>query len=213
MTITKYPIDANLNILPPRTFTDAEWAALSDARKTALAPDGGLALRDGYDPGAPSYSPNTHTLAKGRTVTADAVTITYTLTAKPLADVHAAYKAMLNTDAENVRLKYITDGVGQAMTYQEKQAQATAVLATTEAEANAMTAQERTALYPTLAASVGIEASTLWACAQLVMARYEAFADLSNVIETTRLTGIKAIDDATTVDGARQAYEAVTWTV
>jgi len=193
----------------------ADWANYPAHKKAANDEkgDGHPVLRPIVDNGPPSYNPNTHTLAKDQTITADAVTITYTLTARALADVKTTYTNLLNTDAEAVRLKYLTPGVGQAMTYQEKQAQATAVLATTEAEANALTEAERTALYPTLAASVGIEAATLWQCATLVMARYEAFADWSNVIETTRLAGNKAISDATDVDGARQAYEAVTWTV
>lgn len=118
----------------------------------------------------------------------------------------------IDDDAEAVRLRYITPGSGMAMVYQEKFAQAQGVAALGEAAANAMTQAEREAQFPTLAASVGIEAPTLWACAQIVLERYAQFAALSLVIERARLSGKAAIAAATTAAEARAAYEAVTWT-
>lgn len=119
--------------------------------------------------------------------------------------------ARVDDDAERIRLRYLTPGSGMAMTYAEKRDQANAVHGLGQAAANAMTESERIAQFPTLAASVGLEAETLWDCAQLVIAKSEAWADLSNVIERTRLLGKKAISDASDAASARAAYEAITW--
>lgn len=118
---------------------------------------------------------------------------------------------LVDDDAERVRLRYITPGAGMAMTYQEKFAQAQAVNALGQEAANALTQQQREASFPTLSASVGIEAATLWACAQLVLTKYAQFAALSKVIEGTRLAGKKAISDASDAASAQAAYEAITW--
>ncbi len=117
----------------------------------------------------------------------------------------------VDEDAERVRLRYITPGVGQSMTYLEKHNQAIAVEALGETAANALSEQDRAAQFPTLAASVGIEAPTLWACAQLVILKYEAWAALSHVIERTRLLGKKSISDASDAAAAQAAYEAIAW--
>lgn len=119
----------------------------------------------------------------------------------------------VDDDAERVRLRYLTPGAGMAMTYAEKRDQANAVHGMGKDAANALTEAERIAQFPTLAASVGLEAQTLWECAQLVIAKSEAWADLSNVIERTRLLGKKAISDASDAASARAAYEAIEWTV
>lgn len=119
----------------------------------------------------------------------------------------------VDADAEAKRQKYLTPGAGMAMTYQEKHAQARAVDALGQTAANALTEAEREEQFPTLSASVGIEGATLWDCAQLVIQKYEQFADLSRVIERTRLQGKKAISDASDVASVRAAYEAIQWTV
>lgn len=131
----------------------------------------------------------------------------------PLDQIKLELKARIDADAERVRLGYITAGAGMALTYQEKFAQAQAVEALGEEAANALAEQERVAQFPTLSASVGIEADTLWGCAQLVISRYETFAALSGVIERIRLAGKKSISDASDAAGARAAYGAVTWTI
>lgn len=131
----------------------------------------------------------------------------------PLDTLKPHLKNMVDMDAEAVRLKYITPGAGMAMTYQEKHAQARAVVQIGQAAANALTESEREDQFPTLSASVGIEGVTLWDCAQIVIQRYEAFADLSRVIERTRLQGKKAISDASDAASARAAYEAIAWPV
>jgi len=126
--------------------------------------------------------------------------------------IKAEFIRKVNDDAERVRQRYVTPGAGQAITYQEKYKQAEAVDDLGQAAANALTPQQAAQQFPTLAASIGIEAETLWACAQLVVSRYEQFAELSGVIERIRLTGIKSISDASDAAAAQAAYEAITWT-
>ena len=66
-------------------------------------------------------------------------------------------------------------------------------------------------MFPTLSASVGIEAATLWDAALLVIARYEAWATISHSIERAKLGGKKAISDASDAAAAQAAYEAIIW--
>lgn len=128
-----------------------------------------------------------------------------------LADKKELLSEQVDADAERVRLRYITPGVGQSMTYLEKHNQAIAVEAMGEAAANALSEQDRTAQFPTLSASVGIEAATLWDCAQIVVQTYEAWAALSNQIERTRLMGKRSISLASDAAAAQAAYEAIAW--
>lgn len=128
-----------------------------------------------------------------------------------IAATRQFYMSQVDVDAENVRLRYITPGSGMAMTYQEKFAQAQAVSAMGETAANSMSVEDREAQFPTLSASVGIEAATLWGAAQRVLTAYAAFAQLSLVIERARLSGKKAVSDASDAAGVRAAYEAITW--
>lgn len=146
-------------------------------------------------------------------VEADQVRREWAVTHKPLDEVKTFFLRKIETDAEAARLKHITGGVGMAMTYQEKFAQAQAVQAMGKDAANALTKEAREAQFPTLSASVGLEADTLWDCAQLVLQRYTAFAQLSMMIERTRLSAKKAVSAAMTVAEAAAAYDAVTWPI
>lgn len=128
-----------------------------------------------------------------------------------LADVKKAYVLRVEQDAERERLKYITPGDGMMLTYQEKFAQAQGVLEMGEAAANALTQAEREAQFPTLSASVGIEGETLWACAQVVLEKYVQFAQVSMLIERSRLGGKKAIFNSGDEAAVVAAYEAITW--
>ena len=129
--------------------------------------------------------------------------------ALPLLKQHL--KAQVAADAEACRLKFVTPGSGKAMTYLEKHNQASAVLELGEAAANALTTEQCQQQFPTLAASVGVEAPALWSCAQIIIARYEAWATVSYAIERAELAGKKAISDASDAAAARAAYEAITW--
>ena len=118
----------------------------------------------------------------------------------------------VDVDAETYRLRYITPGDGMQMVYAEKFAQAQGVLGLGEKAADALSKDDREAQFPTLSASIGIEAETMWACAQLVLLKYAQFAQLSLRIERTRLEGKRAVALASDVTAAQAAYEAITWT-
>lgn len=132
-------------------------------------------------------------------------------TPETLDEIKSALKAGVDAHAELIRSIVMTGGPGQAMTYLEKHNQSQAVIELGEAAANALSEQDRRQQFPTLAASVGIEAASLFACAQLVTTRYETWADLSYEIERARLMGKKSIGDASDAAAARAAYEAITW--
>ena len=108
-------------------------------------------------------------------------------------------------------MQFLSPGVGQSLTYTEKHSQALAVHDMGEAAANAMTESARRADFPTLAASVGIEADTLWDCSQLVLTRYLHFASISYYIERARLSGKQLISIASDEAVAQAAYEAISW--
>jgi hypothetical protein len=156
-----------------------------------------------------AYPPNWLSLASAEDLTARGIT-KEPIPPPSVTDMKDELKRRVDDDAERVRLRYITPGVGMAMTYQEKKDQAVAVIAMGQASANAL-ANNGAAEFPTLSASVPIEAANLYAAAQLVIARYEAWAALSRLIESARLSGKKAISDASDAAAARAAYEAITW--
>jgi hypothetical protein len=128
-----------------------------------------------------------------------------------LADLKAQMKSRLASDAEVCRQQFITSGSGKAMSYLEKHNQAQAVIDLGEEAANALSEAERRATFPTLAASVELEAETLWDCAELIVTRYEAWATLSYTIERTEIAGKKSISDASDAASVRAAYEGITW--
>lgn len=128
-----------------------------------------------------------------------------------LDTIKADLKRKVDYDAEQVRMRYVTPGFGMALTYREKHEQALAVMSLGQSPANSLTEAEARAAYPTLAASIGIEAPTLWECAQLVIARYEAFANISHDIERVRLAAKALIGLASDAAAARAAYEAIQW--
>jgi hypothetical protein len=131
--------------------------------------------------------------------------------APDLAVTKAYYLKRIDQDAEACRLRFVTGGSGMAMTYQEKLAQARHVDGLGEAAAAALSGSEREAQFPTLAASIGLEAETLWACAQLVLQRYGQFVAVSMAIERTRLTAKLAVNDAKSVDAVKAAYPGAVW--
>lgn len=130
-----------------------------------------------------------------------------------LVSVKSEFCVQIDTDAEAVRLKHLSPGSGMALTYQEKFAQAQAVSAMGRDAANALSQAEREAQFPTLSASVGIEAPTLADAADLVLARYAQFARLSLHIERTRLSGKASIQAAPSEADVEAAYRAISWTL
>lgn len=145
------------------------------------------------------------------TVGASSVVRVWTEVAQPLANLKSALAEQIDAEAERCRMAYVTPGTGMAMTYREKLEQAEHVIAGGQAAADAMSAEAAKSAYPTLAASVGIEGATLWACAQIVWGKYQIWAQISHEIEKSRLAGKKAVSDAADAAAARLARAAVTF--
>lgn len=118
-----------------------------------------------------------------------------------LASLKVQLKVSVDTTAETERLKYITPGAGQAMTYQQKME---------EVRALAQDAVPDLANYPMLSAEIGVTAATLREVAAVVLAAYQQWQQVGAGIEGLRLRAKAAIDAAETVSAALEAAE-VTW--
>lgn len=116
----------------------------------------------------------------------------------------------LDIIAEQQRQRWLTPGTGKAMEYLEARDQALAVRAMGQDAANAL-ADHGLSEFPILAASVPIEAPTLWDAHVLVLSRYEQTATLGGAIKRAVLTGKAAIRSASDAASAKAAYEAVQW--
>lgn len=119
-----------------------------------------------------------------------------------LTSLKSGFSSAVDDDAERCRLKFITGGTGQAMTYQAKAAEAKACLS----DASPLAAN-----YPLLSAEVGITAPDLPGVAAVVDAAYTQWLKLGAQIEAARLGGKKAIESSTDAESAKAAYERVTW--
>lgn len=109
--------------------------------------------------------------------------------------------AKVDADAEAARLQWITPGSGQALTYEQKRA---------EAERMATDPAPKPDAYPLLAAEVGITADTLAAVGTLVRARAAAWTAIAAQIESLRLQAKAAVMAASNAAEARAAA-VVTW--
>jgi hypothetical protein len=119
-----------------------------------------------------------------------------------LADQKSNLKAVVDQQAERERLKYITAGAGQAMTYAQKAEEARLCL-----DAAGPDPED----YPLLAAEIGITASTLVGVAQVVATANAQWLQIGAAIEAARLSAKKAISEAETVEEAQAAAGAVVW--
>lgn len=119
-----------------------------------------------------------------------------------LEAVKALLKGSIDAQAEVERLRYITPGAGQAMTYAQKAEEARLCLA-----ANDPDAEE----YPLLAAEIGITANTLLGVAQIVAAANAQWLQIGAAIEAARLATKKAISEAETLEVAQVAASSVMW--
>lgn len=128
----------------------------------------------------------------------------------PLDSVKARLKAAIDQQAETARLKYITGGATKAMEYLEAKDQAVAVLQMGQDAANALP-DNGAAQFPVLAASVPIEASTLYAAAVLVSGRYEQYASLAGQIKRAAVAAKASVVAAATEEQARAVVSALQW--
>lgn len=119
-----------------------------------------------------------------------------------LAELKTALKIDVDDAAEAERLKYITPGDGQAMTYQQKVTEALAFKASGDAQAED---------YPILASEVGITAETLDGVADIVLAAFRQWQLIGAAIEGVRLGAKRDIDAADDEAAARTIVDAIEW--
>ncbi len=123
-------------------------------------------------------------------------------TAIPFEVLKASLKTSIDTAAETERLKYITAGTGQAMTYQQKVDEARALKAVSNPKSED---------YPILASEVGITAPTLAEVADTVLAAYRQWQQIGAAIEAIRLGAKRDIDAAADEATARAVVDATNW--
>ncbi|MGM5087990.1 hypothetical protein ACD589_15000 [Rhizobium sp. 814_E9_N1_1] len=119
-----------------------------------------------------------------------------------LASHKAAIAKAVDAAAERERLKYITAGAGQAMTYQQKADEATRYLAATNPDPSD---------YPLLSAEVGVTAGDIAGVAQVVKAAFTLWQVIGAGIERARLTAKAAVDAAQSVEEADTVYSSIAW--
>lgn len=119
-----------------------------------------------------------------------------------LAALKISLKAQIDAAAEVERLKYITLGSGQAMTYQQKAAEAAACLEDPEPLVDD---------YPLVAAEIGITGQTLSDVAAAIHAAYQAWRYIGAQIEAARLGGKAAVDAAVSAEQAQAVFDSLEW--
>lgn len=102
----------------------------------------------------------------------------------------------IDRGAEDYRLKFITNGSGQVMTYQQKLAEARAKLAN---------ASIPNAEIPHIVTEAEIDGMTLLEKAGQIVGTYEAWQGISALIEGKRMAAKKAVADATDAAAVKQA--------
>lgn len=119
-----------------------------------------------------------------------------------LTEIKLALKRQIDADAEVERLKYITPGTGQAMTYQQK---------VTEAQAFKKSTNPKASDYPVMSSEVGITAETLDGVADVVLGAFAQWQQIGAAIETIRLGAKRDIDAAADEPAARAIVDAIEW--
>lgn len=115
--------------------------------------------------------------------------VKYTPPEPPLSEIKQLLKQQVDTDAEHERLKYITSGVGQSMTYQGKYNQA--VDYSKKYAAHMQSPDEvpepNEDDYLLLKAGLGIDGNALIEVAETVTYSFARWQQVGAAIETTRL--------------------------
>ncbi|QHJ84741.1 MAG: hypothetical protein [Caudoviricetes sp.] len=149
----------------------------------------------------------------GRKKWVDGKIVDYTLPAPPLAEIKKQLKQQVDMAAENERLKYITAGVGQSMTYQEKYNQAVdyskKYIAHKQAPDELPEPNEND--YLLLKASLGIDGDTLIEVAETITYSYAIWQQIGAAIEATRLESKAAIENAETAEEAQAVFASIKW--
>ena len=131
----------------------------------------------------------------------------------PKPDLKQNLSRRIDQDAETERLKYITDGVGQSMTYTEKFNQAvdySKKYAAHQADPKNVTAPVENE-YPLLRASIGIDGSSMIEVAETVTYAFALWEKIGAAIEGIRLKAKAAIGDAKTAEEAQAVFASIKW--
>jgi len=121
-----------------------------------------------------------------------------------IASTKEALKRSVDRAAEAERLRYITAGAGQSLTYMQKSDEARRYLsADNPAEKD----------YPLLAAEVGITAGDLNGVATIVLDSFTQWQQIGAAIEAARLGGKAAIEAAENASDAQAAFDAIAWPI
>ena len=139
--------------------------------------------------------------------------VKYTPPEPPLSEIKQLLKQQVDTDAEHERLKYITSGVGQSMTYQGKYNQAVDYSKKYVAHMQSpdLVPEPNEDDYLLLKAGLGIDGNTLIEVAETITDSYARWQQVGAAIETTRLETKALIDEAESVAEAKSIFETVNW--
>lgn len=139
--------------------------------------------------------------------------VKYTPPEPPLSEIKKQLKQQVDIDAERERLKYITSGVGQSMTYQEKYNQAVdyskKYIAHKQAPDELPEPNEND--YLLLKASLWIDGDTLIEVAETITYSYAIWQQIGAAIEAKRLETKALIDEAKSVEDAKSIFETMKW--
>lgn len=131
--------------------------------------------------------------------------VLWLISAHDLSTLKTTTKTRIDAAAEAARLQYITAGAGQAMVYEQKNAEAKRFF---EVVNNGETTSP--ADYVILAAEATAKGETLLNVATLVRDTAAAWLPIAAMIEAKRMAGKKAVDAAATVS-AVLAAETIDW--
>ncbi len=118
----------------------------------------------------------------------------------PLDDVKTIAKGEVDGEAERTRLRYITNGAGQAMAYQEKSEEAADYIA-------AGYPADLTG-YPFMQAEINATSKTKEVDADDIISQKAAWVAIGASIEEERLGGKKNIEDAVDESGVDSAKDS-----
>jgi len=139
--------------------------------------------------------------------------VEYTPPEPPLSEIKKQLKQQVDMAAENERLKYITSGVGQSMTYQEKYNQAVdySKKYITHKQAPDELPEPNENDYLLLKASLGIDGNTLIEVAETVTYSFAIWQQIGAAIEAKRLETKALIDEAKNNAEAKSIFETMKW--
>lgn len=128
-----------------------------------------------------------------------------------LDEVKASALRKLNMMAASKYREGMADDPTMGIMYREKFDQANSVIGIGREDALALTMDEVKAQYPTLAASIGVHAGDIYACAEIVVGKYEDWVNQTHRIETLRFDYMRQISEAHTEAEVRNILSSATW--